>query len=238
MIRMRLGNRRAAATAAILLGGVLAVVISGTVAEAATKAPTKPGSIVPVNSKYAGKTYGQWAGRWWQWAVSVPTATNPLLDSTGAHCAEGQTGPVWFLAGTLGPGSAERTCTVPADKAIFFPIINAFSANDPGLNKTYDEVLNEARAFLPDPAGSATIDGHKVENVGQYYVESPAFRLVLPDDNIFGAPAGAYSPAAAVGIHLLLTPLTSGQHTIEFTGSTSAPDSTVHVIYHLTVTEN
>jgi hypothetical protein len=42
---------------------------------------------------------------WWQWALSIPTAQNPLLDTTGANCAQKQDGPIWFLAG-VGFGGA------------------------------------------------------------------------------------------------------------------------------------
>src|SRR2546427_7156737 len=67
--------------------------------------------IAPPNSHPHGLTYGEWNGRWWQWALSIPSDVNPVLDTTGVHCAEGQTGKVWFLAGTFG-GAATRTCTI------------------------------------------------------------------------------------------------------------------------------
>ena len=55
---------------------------------------------------------------------------NPLLDQTGQNAALGQSGEVWFLAGTTG-GSAERTVTVPPGKALFFPIVNNLWINIP-----------------------------------------------------------------------------------------------------------
>ncbi len=39
-----------------------------------------------------GNTYGEWSARWWQWILSVPADKNPNLDTTGAHCAEAQSG--------------------------------------------------------------------------------------------------------------------------------------------------
>jgi hypothetical protein len=71
-----------------------------------------------------GLTYGQWTTRWWTWLMSIPTNINPASDGTGTNCAQSQSGPVWFLAGSM-TGKAERSCTIPADKAIFFPIIDA-----------------------------------------------------------------------------------------------------------------
>jgi hypothetical protein len=49
----------------------------------------------------------------WQWALSIPTSVNPLLDTDGTNAVVGQRGPVWFLAGTFSGGTATRTCSVP-----------------------------------------------------------------------------------------------------------------------------
>ncbi len=66
------------------------------------------------------------SGHWWQWALSIPAAINPITDATGEFAAVGQSGPVWYLAGNFG-GTTVRTVTVPADKALFFPILNYFA---------------------------------------------------------------------------------------------------------------
>lgn len=39
---------------------------------------------------------------WVQWALALPWSTGPINDATGASCAMGQQGPVWYLAGTTG----------------------------------------------------------------------------------------------------------------------------------------
>src|SRR3972149_2756089 len=102
---------------AIILGFMVLVPMA---AQAESSNPN-PG-VLPVNSNSYGMTYGEWSARWWQWALSMPVDKNPLLDT--ADCSKGQSGKVWFLAGTFG-GSVERKCTMPAEKAILFPIINA-----------------------------------------------------------------------------------------------------------------
>src|SRR5438067_362973 len=80
--------------------------------------------VVPPDQTVAGETYGEWSAEWWQWAFSLPVDQHPLFDT--ADCSEGQSGPVWFLGGTfvatdLGSGvflgQADRTCTIPANKA-------------------------------------------------------------------------------------------------------------------------
>jgi hypothetical protein len=79
--------------------------------------------VFDVNAKkYYGKTYGDWVVAYWQWALSIPFATNPWAnDSDGSFSANGQSGPVWFLGGTLG-NSVTRSVTIPASNAIFLPV--------------------------------------------------------------------------------------------------------------------
>ena len=79
--------------------------------------------IHPPCSKPYGLTYGEWSARWWQWIESIPAATNPNFDTTGADCAQGQAGPVWFLAGDFG-GTVVRHCTIPVGVSVLFPVIN------------------------------------------------------------------------------------------------------------------
>ena len=57
--------------------------------------------IAPIHTKPAGQTYGRWATEWWQWALGVPAAVNPLTDTTGEHCTQRQVDQVWFLAGSI-----------------------------------------------------------------------------------------------------------------------------------------
>ncbi len=82
-----------------------------------------------------GLTYGQWTARWWQWAYSIPRDVHPAYDDNGSYCAEGQSGPVWFLAGSY-EHPADRYCTIAAGKAILLPILNSECpyAEFPNLN--------------------------------------------------------------------------------------------------------
>lgn len=67
-------------------------------------------------------------------------ATNPLLNPTSAAgCRVGQSGPVFFLVGTFPPAEsvADRSgCTVPAHKALFFPLLNVIDIHVPGDGST------------------------------------------------------------------------------------------------------
>ncbi len=50
--------------------------------------------VLPPHSQPYGKSYGEWATKWWQWALSIPADRNPLTDLTGAFAGEDQCGPV------------------------------------------------------------------------------------------------------------------------------------------------
>ena len=89
----------------------------------ATADSINPG-VFALDSKPYGSTYGQWAANWWNWITSIPEENNPVGDETGEKCTIGQKGPVWFLPGTSG-GKLERTCTVPAGKALFLVLLDA-----------------------------------------------------------------------------------------------------------------
>jgi hypothetical protein len=43
------------------------------------------------------ESFKQLSAEWWQWALSIPTSQNPLVDQTGEKSVVGQRGSVWFL---------------------------------------------------------------------------------------------------------------------------------------------
>ena len=85
---------------------------------------------LPANANEYGKGYAGLTAEWLEWTVAVPAPTNPILDLDGTFAAEGQSGKVWFLTGTLG-GPATRAVTIPAGTSLFFPIVNYFWVNTP-----------------------------------------------------------------------------------------------------------
>jgi hypothetical protein len=202
-------------------------------------------AIFPIDSRPYGKSYGQWATAWWQWAVSIPAANNPVLDSTGAFAGVGQRGPVWFLGASLG-GSEERTFTIPAGKGIFLPVTPwIFGAIAGDCGPSNPGVTCDVPTLRAAAAAAATsvqtmdvsIDGEPVAHLRNYRALSPdSFRVTLPDGNIIGLPAGTYAPQVADGYWLMLEPLEPGTHTIRVhvvPGPTYG--SEFHVIYHITV---
>jgi hypothetical protein len=184
--------------------------------------------IAPIQSHPDGKTYGQWAAAWWQWAQQTPASTNPLLDKLDKRdCSVGQKGHVWFLGGILSlvdtRNAVVRNCTVPTGTKLFFPLLNttygAF-VTDPPDQRTED-FLRAQVAFIETPTLlEAKIDGVPVKNPTQYLEKSPLFDVQLPIDNIYEANGIAvpllFSPNVDEGYYLFVQPLPPGKHTIEW----------------------
>jgi hypothetical protein len=184
-----------------------------------TESSNSSQSIYPINSKQYGLTYGEWTAKWWQWASSIPTKDNPTTDENGEKCAVGQNDPnVWFLAGT-GGGEATRACTIPAGKAIFFPVLNVECDYLSQDLKTESDLRKCAKADQDKATNlQATVDGVAIPDLKMYRVQSPLFNMTLPNDNVFAAPPGT-TQAVSDGFWILLKPLPLGNHEIHFSGS-------------------
>jgi hypothetical protein len=174
---------------------------------------------------------GELAGAWWNWAVSNPS---PLEGNyKGGKKCEGEfVEGVFFLAGTTG-GEATRTCTVPADTALFFPVVNVVCSeafNDP---TPYEECAGDIiDAALADGEPYATLDGKELKI---RRVASGPFTFTLPEDNVFGLAAGSYD-AAADGLWVYLPQgLEPGKHTVKFGGDFFGGDFSLNVTYELIV---
>jgi hypothetical protein len=87
--------------------------------------------VFPPQSHPYGRSYSEWAAAWWSWAYSIPANQNPITDTTGEFSNIGQSGPVFFLAGSYG-GVTVRHCTVPAGKGLLFPLLNQSWVQFPG----------------------------------------------------------------------------------------------------------
>jgi hypothetical protein len=200
-------------------------------------------SVFPPDAKPYGLTYGEWTAKWWQWIFSMPEEENPAIDDTGENCANNQSGPVWFLAGTFG-GAVTRECTIPSDKAILYSIINVEcdSAADPAFD-TESELRSCAKADQDTViTKEIIIDGVNIGNLDSYRFQSPLFNLTFPENNVAGiAPQTA--KAVSDGYWILLEPLPPGTHEIHSKAVLGDPTVTgttnfaLDVRYLLTVVE-
>ena len=225
-----------------VLVALLPLVLAFPLAAVAAENPNP--QVLPPDSRAYGKTLGEWSAAWWQWAAAIPADVNPLRDETGEECDRDQSGPVWFLAGTQF-GEAERDCTIPAGKAILFPILNLFFFNCPDEAATEEEmraVLDFLTSFFTIIL-ECTIDGAPLEELTTYQTQSPAFVMTLPEDNIFldncadPTPADDYFPVVSDGWWILHTPLSEGEHEIFLRGEVVEFGFFVEVTYHITVVD-
>jgi hypothetical protein len=186
------------------------------------------------DSKPFGRTYAEWTARWWQWVLSIAKTENPLVDEDGKNCASNQSEPVWFLAGTL-KGPAERSCVIPADKAILFPVINVEASVAEG-DGTTDEELAARTRFEMDQITDirAMISGTNVNELKQYRIQSPPFNVTLPADNVLGVPAQT-TKMISEGYWLFLNPLEPGNYDLHSFGSCLAGRIKIGVSYHFTI---
>jgi hypothetical protein len=211
------------------------------------QAPGTPEVVQPSVNEF-GNPYAEWSARWWQWLLSIPADKNPNLDKTGAHCAEGQTGQVWFLAGTFGTPPRPpltRSCTVPGGKDLFLtPLATLFGQLGPVVGDCTDAddcdmtaLRKQAAAGVDNPQLlEVSVDGVKIQNVAQHRVTSPVFNAFFPEGAIFNISAGTHGPLVSDGYWILLKPLSPGAHTIHFKG-VGSNGFTVEVTYLLTVTQ-
>lgn len=164
------------------------------------------------------RTAEELAVAWWEWASIEPEATNPVTDTTGDDCARNQPDDVWFLAGNFG-GEATRTCTLPAGRPVFLPVLNMFCS----------ATLPCGDAFA-DATVSATLDGVALAPES-LTIAAPGLRLGA--GGVLSDKAGTLD-AIVTGWWLLLPGLTAGTHTLEFAGDDPSGFS-LSISYTLTV---
>lgn len=177
--------------------------------------------VLPPNSKLQGKTYGEWGAEWWQWAHSTG------VEEIEASCEAGQSGKVWFLAGTFESGSATRECTLPAGKFLFFPIVNAVYVGTDGES---EEVMRDVVNDVIDGAGGleVTLDGIALESLEIYRADSPLFTTM-------GFDSTDSFDSVADGFWIMHRPLPVGEHELHIHGELPAFGFETDVTYNLTV---
>lgn len=191
--------------------------------------------MYPVNSSPYNIPYNEWTARWWRWVFSIPIEKNPLVDQVGVNCAESQTGPVWFLAGTSGEThSAIRRCSIPSGKSILFPIIaSLFSfAEVPSIKTDEDLISCTAKDMDEYSLLEASIDGQRLKNLDQYRVQFGPFDINIASNNIWNVHPG-FTRAVSDGFWIFLEPMNVGYHKINFHGR--EPNFYTDVTYYITI---
>ena len=170
------------------------------------------------DSKPYGLSYADWTARWWQWAYSIPKDVNPSYDDTGKYCAEGQSGPVWFLTGTY-KHPVDRYCTIPVGKAILLTSLNSECSFAEFPNLKTEEQLRQCAKQMQDSVIhlEASVNGVPLTGLEKYRIQSPLFNFTLPENNTLGLSPQT-TQAVSDGNWVFLKPLSVGNHTIYHKG--------------------
>lgn len=209
----------------ILEFGALALLVAATACD--------HGPVVTQDTEAGEHAYRELSQRWLEWVAGQPWSTGPVNDSTGEQCASEQSGKVWLLAGTSG-GAAERTCEIPRNKYVFFPLENIWSAPPPELVDTPEEeaeFIESFEVFFPEwRAGTCSLtlrlDGEDLLGDTEALDEETwvsilePFEVELDEDNFGGEGSlGGTRTALIAGHWALLRPLEPGDHVLEFGGA-------------------
>ncbi|APR80801.1 Hypothetical protein A7982_06148 [Minicystis rosea] len=212
--------------------------------------------LLPATSPLLKELYQIEAKGWLKWGMGLPFSTGPITDTTGAACHQGQSGPVFYLAGTTG-GDVTRNCTISRGDFLFLPLVNRWVIPTAEQVDTPEE-LADYLSFVNDyiPAQRPHTCHLHISLDGQPLLTTEAdldeklwaqvlkpFSVTLNDDNFasqYGRPGGVSPAAVTAGHYALLRPLSHGNHVLEFGGAVCDDDDSIvfetSATYHLTVT--
>jgi hypothetical protein len=145
-------------------------------------------------------------GALWTTVLETPDAQNPFGTGGSAFaCID--------LGGTVAPFGpvGVESCTVKPGTKIFVAASSFECSTFEGHGTTEDELRACARQADVKVAPTVTVDG---KSVPVAEVETRLLHIVLPEDNLFGEPAGTQGLSVGHGWVTLLHPLTPGTHTI------------------------
>lgn len=198
--------------------GMAALLLVGVATAPTMAARAEPADLMlPRDAIVAGRDLDWYAQDWWQWAFSVPVEENPVHDQDGRFCDRGQQGAVWYLAGGFGTSRIHRTCTIPAGRHLFFPIVNYLVTTRPDQSSTCEEV----RAKVAQDHDQYV---HLVVEVDGVRLPDLKSMRIAPDWCFdLAGRAGAlepwpFYPIAMDGYWVMLAPLPAGAHRLEFRG--------------------
>jgi hypothetical protein len=233
----------------LLLAALATTVTAGAAATAAADDNPNNPAVFPPRALAYGADLATWGERASNWVWGQPLDQSPLVDPTGAHCAVGQEGPVWYIARISGPPvfSGERSCTIPHGKALLlyigavvddYPCPPQFHFEPAPGQSLYDFLIDDARAVM-DTVNflEVSLDGVQLNDPMSYRVRSddlfdfradPSMRVLDP------CITGSVQPAVIDGFFMMFKPPTRGEHTIVVHGTATGGDDK-RFTYHLTI---
>lgn len=215
-------------TKKLLFGTIILLVTC--YSQLATAAKPNP-TLFPIDSYPYGKSYGVWGQEFAQWVYQFSLADYPLFQGDGpADCNANQSGKVLFLYGVL-EGAVSRSCTIPQGKPIYIAVNNTL-AFVPVFGSNEAEIREDAQRDLAGVSRlEVVIDGVPLDDPFSYRATSPdgGFVFSIAEGSILneiGFDAGDYAPAIIDGYSVMLPPLSTGEHVIQWGSSGVFQDGT------------
>jgi hypothetical protein len=183
-------------------------------------------NIFPPGSEPFGLPYAKHIENFWKWALGIPAKDNPVNDSTGEKCANGQSNTnssVFYLTHNNG-GVSQRMCEVPAGKGLFIPVMQVEFSDKEAPGSTIEELKLGAKTDQDSVNSLYLKIGEKeynFEDLRKYRTNTDGFQVDFADNGIFGVKEGGPSKVAADGYYIITDPLPKGNQTVHYKSSLS-----------------
>ena len=186
-------------------------------------------NIFPPESKPYGLTFAEHQKNFWKWLLEIPANESPVNDRTGEKCANGQSNTnssVFYLSMNIG-GTSERTCKVPVGKGLLIPVMQVEWSDKEAPGASVEELHKSAKKDQ-DSVNSLYLKigdkEYKYKDLIKYRTETDVFKVVFPDNGIFGVIEGGISNVVSDGFYIITEPLIRGNYSIHFKSSLICPD--------------
>jgi hypothetical protein len=176
--------------------------------------------LLDPSQPYGGKPQVEWAEAWTRWIYSIPAgARHPQTERTGVAQAQGQSGPVWFLAGPPPQTTAPvRHILVPEGRILVVPIDGVSALNRvPGDSQAGKYILGLYTNRLTNSV-ECRLDGVTWTNLSPYEVATPLYNGVTIAGT--GVPQEVAGPGMTWGTFLPIAPPAPGRHKLTLTSRT------------------
>jgi hypothetical protein len=203
--------------------------------------------IASGQSSSQSQTIGKLTGDWWNWAAS--TNPSPLEGSYkgGTQCDGSFVDGVFFLGGSTTTKAVKRTCTVPSNTPILFPVVNTACSAAPTVQQPDGTFTGDPKPYTKcskdlldlivlNSTTFATLNG---QNLEIQRLESGPFTFTIPSpSNIFPTiPPGSYDAAASGFWVYLPQGLEPGTYTLHWGGTFPNVGFKQDITYNLTVVD-
>ncbi|WP_263558491.1 PEP-CTERM sorting domain-containing protein [Paucibacter sp. B2R-40] len=190
--------------------------------------PLRAQQLIAPDTMVGGYSQSFLSAQMAQWEFSILPATNPILDMTGAHTAQGDQGSYFFLASTFSQDPVVRNVTVRTDQTLVFSPVTIIYWADAQVYTEADMRTHAAYALGDVSNLTVTVDGapallpNGINSLDPFLQASPLFPLSLPPggiiESMWGYPTGTF-PAVTLGYTFALEGLSAGQHQLHFTST-------------------